>query len=100
MDGLQTQNYLSGGSPRYNIYKTKDEGFIAAAPLRIVFGKSSVKPLIYLEKYVSQLNEDLESDKKENKKIIYKKIKKKWQVIFDKADCCCCVVKSTGGNKR
>ena len=85
--------YLSGGSPRYNIYKTKDEGFIAAAPIEDRFWEKFCKAIDLPKKYVSQLNEDLKVIKK-IRKIISQKNKKEWQVIFDKADCCCCVVKS------
>ena len=85
--------YLSGGSPRYNIYKTKDEGFVAAAPIEDRFWEKFCKAINLPEKYISELSENKKVIKK-IKKIILQKNKKEWQVIFDKADCCCCVVKS------
>ena len=85
--------YLSGGSPRYNIYKTKDEGFVAAAPIEDRFWKKFCKVISLPQKYISELSDNKKVIKK-IKKIISQKYKKEWQVIFDKADCCCCVVKS------
>ena len=85
--------YLSGGSPRYNIYKTKDEGFVAAAPIEDRFWEKFCNVINLPQKYMSELSDNKKVIKR-IKKIISQKYKKEWQVIFDKADCCCCVVKS------
>ncbi len=85
--------YLSGGSPRYNIYKTKDDGFVAAAPIEDRFWTNFCKAIDLPQKYTSELI-DNKKVLKRIKKIILQKNKKDWDIIFKKADCCCCVVKS------
>ena len=56
--------YLSGGSPRYNIYETKDKRYLAVAPIEDRFWDKFCK-VIYLNVY----NKD---QKKQIKKLLKK----------------------------
>ncbi len=85
--------YLSGGSPRYNIYETKDKRYLAVAPIEDRFWNKFCE--------VIDLDITCKGQKKTDQEIIEKVtsiIKTKtsgyWGKVFQKADCCCTVVKS------
>ena len=85
--------YLSGGSPRYNIYETKDKRYLAVAPIEDRFWNKFCE--------VIDLDITCKGQKKTDQEIIEKVtsiIKSKtsghWGKVFQKADCCCTVVKS------
>ncbi len=84
---------LSGGSPRYNIYKTSDGSYVAAAPLEDRFWNKFCKAIELPKKFVKMQN-DQEKVTQEIKKIIGQKEKNYWLDVFNKADCCCSIVKS------
>ncbi len=90
---LNSDYYLSGGSPRYNIFKTKDEGFVSVAAIEDRFWIKFCKVIHLPEKYHSELI-DNKKVIKQIRNIISRKNKKDWGIIFKKADCCCCVVKT------
>ena len=84
---------LSGGSPRYNIYKTSDGSYVAAAPLEDRFWNKFCEAIELPKKFIKMQN-DQEKVIKEIRKIIGQKEKNYWLDVFKKADCCCSIVKS------
>ena len=84
---------LSGGSPRYNIYKTSDGSYVAAAPLEDRFWNKFCEAIELPKKFIKMQN-DQEKVIQEIRKIIGQKEKNYWLDIFNKADCCCSIVKS------
>ena len=84
---------LSGGSPRYNIYKTRDGGYVAAAPLEDRFWNKFCKAIELPNKFINMQNNQ-QIVIKEIRKIIALNDKKYWSEVFNKADCCCSIVKS------
>ena len=84
---------LSGGSPRYNIYKTSDGSYVAAAPLEDRFWNKFCEAIELPKKFIKMQN-DQEKVIKEIRKIIAQKEKNYWLDVFNKADCCCSIVKS------
>ena len=84
---------LSGGSPRYNIYKTSDGSYVAAAPLEDRFWIKFCEAIALPKKFIKMQN-DQEKVIQEIRKIIGQKEKNYWLDVFNKADCCCSIVKS------
>ena len=84
---------LSGGSPRYNIYKTSDGSYVAAAPLEDRFWNKFCEAIELPKKFIKTQN-DQEKAIQEIRKIIGQKEKNYWLDVFNKADCCCSIVKS------
>ena len=84
---------LSGGSPRYNIYKTSDGSYVAAAPLEDRFWNKFCEAIELSKKFIKMHN-DQEKVIQEIRKIIGQKEKNYWLEVFNKADCCCSIVKS------
>ena len=84
---------LSGGSPRYNIYKTSDGSYVAAAPLEDRFWNKFCEAIELPKKFIKMQN-DQEKVIQEIRKIIREKEKNYWLDVFNKADCCCSIVKS------
>ena len=90
---LNSDSILSGGSPRYNIYETKDGSYIAAAPLENRFWKKFCK-VIKLPKKFEDMNDNQKEVIIKIREIIISKDKDYWAHLFDEADCCCSTVKS------
>ena len=90
---LNSDSILSGGSPRYNIYETKDGSYIAAAPLENRFWKKFCK-VIKLPKKFEHMEGNQEEVITKVREIIILKDKDYWAHFFDEADCCCSIVKS------
>ena len=84
---------LSGGSPRYNIYKTSDGSYVAAAPLEDRFWNKFCEAIELPKKFI-KMQTDQEKVIEEIRKIIGQKEKNYWLDVFNKADCCCSIVKS------
>ena len=84
---------LSGGSPRYNIYKTSDGSYVAAAPLEDRFWNKFCEAIELPKKFIKMQNNQ-EKVIQEIRKIIGQKEKNYWLDVFNKADCCCSIVKS------
>jgi len=84
---------LSGGSPRYNIYKTSDGSYVAAAPLEDRFWNKFCEAIELPKKFIKMQN-DQGKVIEEIRKIIGQKEKNYWLDVFNKADCCCSIVKS------
>jgi len=82
---------LTGGSPRYQIYRTKDDRFVAAAPLEEKFWENFCD--------VIELSDDLRDDAKDPAKtlkviaeIIAENNASFWRSRFSDKDICCCIV--------
>ena len=90
---LNSDSILSGGSPRYNIYETKDGSYIAAAPLENRFWKKFCK-VIKLPKKFEDMEDNQEEVITKIREIIILKDKDYWAHLFNEADCCCSTVKS------
>ena len=84
---------LSGGSPRYNIYKTSDGSYVAAAPLEDRFWNKFCEAIELPKKFIKMQN-DQEKVIHEIREIIGLQNKNHWVEVFNKADCCCSIVKS------
>ena len=84
---------LSGGSPRYNIYKTSDGSYVAAAPLEDRFWNKFCEAIELPKKFIKIQNDQVKVIQ-EIRKIIGQKEKNYWLDVFNKADCCCSIVKS------
>ena len=85
--------YLSGGSPRYNIYETKDKRYLAVAPIEDRFWNKFCEVIDLDITYKGQKKTDQEIIEKVTS-IIKTKTSGYWGKVFHKADCCCTVVKS------
>ena len=90
---INSDSLLSGGSPRYNIYQTKDGSYIAAAPLEDRFWKKFCEVIKLPNKFINMQNNQKEIIKR-IRNIIISKDKNYWTKVFDEADCCCSTVKS------
>lgn len=84
---------VTGGSPRFFVYRTRDEKFIAAAPLEQKFWENFCDAI--------ELDANFRDDAKDataTKRAVAKRLREKtaaqWQVIFAGKDLCCCVVAS------
>ena len=84
---------LSGGSPRYNIYKTSDNAYLAAAPLEDRFWNKFCEVIDLPKKYINIKDNQLEVIQ-QVRNIIILKDKNYWFEVFNEADCCCSIVKS------
>lgn len=84
---------LTGGSPRYNIYPTSDEKFVAAAPLEDRFWSSFVEA-IGLEHQWRDTAVDPQGTIARVAEIIRAETASHWEGVFEVADCCCSIVKT------
>ena len=82
---------VTGGSPRFYIYRTKDDRFIAAAPLEQKFWENFCEAIALDVQY-----RDDAKDVKATKRAVADRLRQKsaaeWQAIFAGKDLCCCVV--------
>ena len=88
-----SDSILSGGSPRYNIYRTSDGGYVAAAPLEDRFWNKFCEVIDLPKKYINIKDNQKEIIQKVRDLIILND-KNYWSKVFNKADCCCSIVKS------
>lgn len=84
---------VTGGSPRYQLYPTKDDRLIAAAPLESKFWQSFCDAI--------GLNEEFRDDARDPNAtraaiahLIRAQTSTAWASVFAAADCCCSVVKT------
>ena len=82
---------VTGGSPRFFVYRTRDDKFIAAAPLEQKFWENFCDAI--------QLDGNFRDDAKDaaaTKRAVAQRLREKtaaqWQAIFAGKDLCCCVV--------
>ncbi len=84
---------VAGGSPRYQIYRTADNKFVAAAPLEQKFWENFCE-LIGLEKSLRDDRFDVNATKRGVVAIIAKDTAAVWAKRFEGKDICCCIVKT------
>jgi len=85
--------FVSGGSPRYNIYRTKDGRFVAAAPLETKFWDNFCA-LLGLEPGLRDDSRDAAATKRAVAQKIAAKTADEWRALFAGKDLCCCIVGS------
>lgn len=84
---------VTGGSPRFNIYRTKDNRFISAAPLEQKFWENFCEAIALAPQYRDDDN-DPAATQRAVAQAIADKTADEWQKIFDGKDLCCSVVAS------
>ncbi len=84
---------ISGGSPRYQIYRTADDKFVAAAPLEQKFWENFCE-LIGLEQSLCDDRIDVAATRRGIAAVIAKETAATWAARFAGKDVCCCIVKS------
>lgn len=82
---------VTGGTPRYQIYRTKDDRFLAAAPLEEKFWASFVKA-IALPGHLHDDRRDPHATRMAVADIIAKHTAEEWSQAFDGIDVCCSIV--------
>lgn len=82
---------VTGGTPRYRLYATKDGRFIAAAPLEQKFWETFCD-LIALEPDLREDSKDPAETTRRVAEIIGSRSADDWRTCFAGADCCCSVV--------
>jgi alpha-methylacyl-CoA racemase len=87
------EELVTGGSPRYNIYRTKDDRFIAAAPLEDRFW-SNFCSTIGLAPELRDDGRDPEATKRAVQSRIREKSAMEWCQLFAGKDICCNLVNS------
>ncbi len=82
---------VTGGSPRFFVYRTRDDKFIAAAPLEQKFWENFCDAIT-----LDAIFRDDRIDAKASKRAVAQRLREKtaaeWQAIFAGKDLCCCVV--------
>ena len=84
---------VTGGSPRYNVYRTKDGKFIAAAPLEQKFWEN-FSALIGLAREFQDDARDAAGTRQAVAAKIAAKSADEWQALFAGKDVCCSVMAS------
>ncbi len=89
------KGYLTGGSPRYALYPTKDGRMLAAAPLEQKFWETFCE-LIGLESEFRDDGKNSAATKARVAAIIASETAETWRSRFAGKDCCCSIVASLG----
>ncbi len=84
---------VTGGSPRYRVYRTRDDRFVAAAPLEQRFWQTFCD-LIGLDPAARDDSRDPENTIRAVAARIREKTGDEWQALFAGKDVCCSVVGS------
>ena len=82
---------VTGGSPRFFIYRTRDDKFIAAAPLEQKFWENFCEA-IQLDVQFREDAKDAAATKRAVAQRLREKTAAEWQAIFAGKDLCSCVV--------
>ena len=82
---------VTGGTPRYRLYETKDERIVAAAPIEQRFWEVFVKA-IGLEPQFADDTRDSAAATARIAEIMRSRTAAEWAPIFAAADCCCSIV--------
>ena len=86
-------DFVTGGSPRYNVYRTRDGGFVAAAPLEDKFWDNFCTLLELAPEYRDD-SRDAPASKRAVAEKIARKTAAEWDALFAGKDLCCCTVGS------
>ena len=89
------EGYVTGGSPRYGLYPTKDGKVVAAAPLEQKFWETFCD-LIGLEQGLRDDAKNSAATKARVAAIIATETADTWRSRFAGKDCCCSIVASIG----
>ena len=84
---------VTGGSPRYNVYRTADGKFLAAAPLEQKFWEIFCELIGLDTRYRNDVGNET-TVKAEVARIISTRVAEYWQQRFAGQDVCCCIVVS------
>ena len=84
---------VTGGSPRYNVYRTRDGKFVAAAPLEQKFWENFCA-LVDLSPDVRDDSRDAAKTKRAVAEKIAGKTAAEWRVLFAGKDVCCSIMAS------
>jgi len=82
---------LSGGSPRYHLYETRDGKIAAVAALEQKFWLTFTRAIGLETDYIDDMR-DPEATAARVAEIIAARNATEWAPIFDRADCCCSIV--------
>jgi len=82
---------VTGGSPRYRIYRTADDRFVAAAPLEDRFWAKFVA-MLGLPPDLADDGRDPEATAQAVADIIRRRTSAEWRASFGADDVCCCIV--------
>jgi len=82
---------VTGGSPRYQIYRTADDRFVAAAPLEDRFWTKFVA-MIGLSPELADDSRDPTATRRAVGDIIRSRTAAEWQASFAEDDVCCCII--------
>ncbi len=82
---------ITGGSPRYHLYETRDGRIAAVAALEQKFWESFTAAIGLAPEFVDD-ERDPPATIARVTEIIAGKTAAEWEPIFDKADCCCSIV--------
>jgi alpha-methylacyl-CoA racemase len=82
---------LTGGSPRYHLYETRDGKIAAVAALEQKFWESFTAAIGLEPKFIADERDPVATIARVGE-IIAGKTATEWLPIFDKADCCCSIV--------
>ncbi len=82
---------VTGGSPRYHLYDTRDGAVVAAAPLEQKFWLAFAAAIGLEPEFVDD-RQDPAATIKRVAAIIASRTAAEWAPVFDVADCCCSIV--------
>jgi alpha-methylacyl-CoA racemase len=82
---------VAGGSPRYQVYRTADGRYVAAAPLEQRFWENFCAAIELPEPFRNDAA-DPRATRREVASRMEKKSSDEWRAIFEGKDVCCCVV--------
>jgi crotonobetainyl-CoA:carnitine CoA-transferase CaiB-like acyl-CoA transferase len=84
---------VTGGSPRYHLYDTRDGAVVAAAPLEQKFWIAFTQAIGLERSYIDD-GKDPAATTARVAAIIADRTAAEWRPIFDAADCCCSIVQN------
>jgi alpha-methylacyl-CoA racemase len=82
---------VAGGSPRYQVYRTADGRFVAAAPLEQRFWETFCDAIALPASFRND-SLDPSATQRAVSSLIEKKTAEEWRSIFEGKDLCCCIV--------
>jgi len=85
------EHWLVGGSPRYQLYVTKDKQIVACGALEPKFWNSFTKAIGLAAEFVDDTRDPL-ATRDAVAKIVASRTAEQWKPVFAKADCCVSVL--------
>jgi crotonobetainyl-CoA:carnitine CoA-transferase CaiB-like acyl-CoA transferase len=87
------EDHLSGGSPRYRLYPTRDGQIVACAALEPKFWEAFTKAIELAPRFVNDAD-DRHATAEAVAALIKERTAEQWRPIFAAADCCATIVRS------